>query len=168
MAGFTIEGHVDIQIDGLEEFVAEARAATISGLQGEVRALANQILRESVARDNAMRSGGTSYAPTHELTDAIVIEGGGSELLIYMDGSRMSMRAPVRGQDGTASWGIHMGVQGQAFNTEMPEYLNYGGGGIIPHSGSSYFEQAWALLENQTAPRLAAAIRAAGFDVSVG
>lgn len=163
MASVELRGSINISIDDLGDIISEIRSVSIAALQGIIRNRADEILREFVAMDAGMRSGGSSYVPTRELADAIMITGGGTSLHIEMDGARMGMIAPSPG-----TWGAHMGVSGQAFNTEMPAYLNYGGGGLVSHPGSGYFEKTFGVYEAEFVHMLADALRGAGFDVSEG
>lgn len=139
-----------------------------SAMEGQVRALASEIMREAVAKDAAMRGGGAYYTPTEELADAIVITGGGKHLHIEMDGSRMSASPPVIGEDGRiVQWGVHTSVYGEAKNDMMPLWLNDGAKGLVSHVGSEYFEYAWARIQAQVPEKLAAALSALGFEVTI-
>lgn len=174
---FVLEGKITIDVSGIEEMAAKIKSVSISTLQGEIRHLAEQILRELAQQDWPAGRVSPGYVSTGELADAVVVTGGGTSLNIEMDGSRMSMVAPIHGAGVTnrnavsrepEQWGVHMGVRGQAYNTEMPALLNYGGGGIVPHSGTGYFEKAFGIYESEFVQILANALRAAGFDVSEG
>ena len=139
-----------------------------SAMEGQVRALASEIMREAVAKDAAMRGGGAYYTPTEELADAIVITGGGKHLHIEMDGSRMSTSPPVIGEDGRiVQWGVHTSVYGEAKNDMMPIWLNDGAKGLVSHVGSEYFEYAWARIQAQVPEKLASALSALGFEVTI-
>lgn len=177
MASFEITGKITIDVTGLEEMAAKIRSVSIATLQGEIRQKAEQILRELAHADWPAGRASQGYVSTGELADAVVVTGGGTSLNIRMDGSSMSMVAPVHSSGVSnrnavshtpSQWGIHMGVKGQAFNTEMPAYLNYGGGGLRPHAGTGYFEKAFGIYEEEFIHILAGALRAAGFDVSEG
>ncbi|MCD5422987.1 hypothetical protein [Limosilactobacillus fermentum] len=163
MASFVLTGNVEIDVSGLSEIVGEIRSVSISTLQGKIRQMAEQILRELAHADWPAGRVSTSYVSTGELADAVVVTGGSNTLNIRMDGSRMSMTPP-----GPGHFGTHMGVRGEAFNVEMPAYLNYGGGGIVPHAGSGYFEKAFGIYEEEFVHILAEALRGAGFEVSEG
>lgn len=174
MASFEITGKITIDVTGLEEMAAKIRSVSIATLQGEIRQKAEQILRELAHADWPAGRASQGYVSTGELADAVVVTGGGTSLNIRMDGSRMSMVAPSIGNStngdwgNIGKWGVHMGVQSQPFNTEMPAYLNYGGGGIVPHAGTGYFEKAFGIYEEEFIHILAGALRAAGFEVSEG
>lgn len=163
MASVVLTGKVEIDVSGLSEIINEIRSVSISTLQGKIRQMAEQILRELAHADWPAGRGSTSYVSTGELADAVVVTGGYNTLNIRMDGSRMGMTPPSPGR-----FGAHMGVKGQAFNFEMPAYLNYGGGGIVPHSGSGYFEKAFGIYEEEFVHILSEALRGAGFEVSEG
>lgn len=171
---FVLEGKITIDVSGIEEMAAKIKSVSISTLQGEIRHLAEQILRELAQQDWPAGRASPGYVSTGELADAVVVTGGGTSLNIEMDGSRMSMMAPSTGNSvngdwgNIKSWGVHMGVQSQPFNTEMPALLNYGGGGIVPHSGTGYFEKAFGIYQSEFIHILANALRGAGFDVSEG
>lgn len=177
MASFEIEGKIEIDISGLEEMASEIRTVSISTLQGEIRRKADQILRELAQQDWPAGRVSPGYVSTGQLADAVMVTGGGDSLHIYMDGTRMSMAAPVH-SSGVKNrnavshipnqWGIHMGVRGQAYNAKMPELLEYGGGGLRSHEGSGYFEKAFGIYEVEFIHILANALRAAGFEVTEG
>lgn len=172
MSSFVIEGTLTVDISGLEGLAGEIRSVSIKALQGEIRKVADQILRELVEKDWPAGRASPGYVSTGELVDAINVTGGGTSLSIEMDGSRMSMSPPSTGNSangdwgGIESWGIHMSVQSQPFNDEMPAYLNYGGGGLVPHQGTHYFDNAFFKYVEIIPKLLADALRAAGFEVS--
>ncbi|KRL91699.1 hypothetical protein [Limosilactobacillus ingluviei] len=177
MATIELHGTLDIDVTGAEEIEGKIRSTSIAALQGRIRALAYQILREQAAKDWPAGRASNGYVSTGELVNAINITGSGLSLTISMDGSRMSMVAPVH--VGTVKnrnavnhrpiqWGVHMGVRGQAFNTEMPALLEYGGGGLVPHHGSGYFERTYGMYQEQFIHILAEELRAAGFEVTEG
>lgn len=161
MASVVLTGKVEIDVSGLSEIINEIRSVSISTLQGKIRQMAEQILRELAHADWPAGRGSTSYVSTGELADAVVVTGGYNTLNIRMDGSRMGMTPPSPGR-----FGAHMGVKGQAFNVEMPAYLNYGGGGLVPHQGTHYFDNAFSKYVEIIPKLLADALRAAGFEVS--
>lgn len=169
MAIIELHGTLDIDVTGAEAIEAKIKSTSIAALQGEIRALAFKILREQAAKDwPAGRSSG-GYISTGEIVNAIVIEGSGLELTIRMDGSLMTMSPPSISPSGyPSSWGIHMGVKGQAYNTEMPTTLEYGAGGIVPHTGSGYFKRTYGMYKEQFIHILADALRGAGFEVTEG
>ena len=172
MSSFVIEGTLTVDISGLEGLAGEIRSVSIKALQGEIRKVADQILRELVEKDWPAGRASPGYVSTGELVDAINVTGGGTSLSIEMDGSRMSMSPPSTGNSangdwgGIESWGTHMGVQSQPFNDEMPAHLNYGGGGLVPHQGTHYFDNAFSKYVEIIPKLLADALRAAGFEVS--
>lgn len=177
MAIIELHGTLDIDVTGAEDIDAKIESVSIATLQGRIRALAYQILREQAAKDWPAGRASGGYVSTGELVNAINITGGGLSLTISMDGSRMSMSAPVH--VGTVKnrnavnheplqWGIHMGVRGQAYNTEMPATLEYGAGGLRPHQGSGYFKRTYGMYKEQFIHILAEALRGAGFDVTEG
>lgn len=172
MASFEIEGKIEIDISGLEEMASEIRTVSISTLQGEIRRKADQILRELAQQDWPAGRVSPGYVSTGQLADAVMVTGNGNNLLIYMDGTRMSMVAPdLSGSSSFGEphqWGVHMGVMGQAYNVKMPELLNFGGGGLRPHEGSGYFEKAFGIYETEFIHILGDALRAAGFEVTEG
>lgn len=172
-----LDGTADIQITGAEAIEGEIRSVSIATLQGQIRQLADQILREIVASDWPAGRASKGYVSTGQLVDAIEVRGGGDSLTISMNGANMSMSPPVHAagiknrnavNHVPTQWGIHMGVRGQAFNTEMPALLEYGGGGLVPHAGTGYFEKAFGMYEEQFVHILAEALRGAGFEVSEG
>lgn len=161
----TVTVHIPDDLLNLREKIDHT---VTSAMEGQVRALASEIMREAVAKDAAMRGGGAYYTPTEELADAIVITGGGKHLHIEMDGSRMSASPPVIGEDGRiVQWGIHTSVYGEAKNDMMPLWLNDGAKGLVSHDGSKYFEYAWARIQAQVPEKLAAALSALGFEVTI-
>jgi len=163
MSSFVIEGTLTVDISGLEGLAGEIHSATVKALKGEIRKVADQILRELVERDWPAGRVSQGYISTGELVDAINVTGGGTSLNIEMDGSRMSVSPPSPGQ-----FGIHMGFNNQAVNDRMPEWLNQGGNGSPIHeiTGTHYFEAAFARYVEIIPKLLAAALRAAGFEVS--
>ena len=135
--------------------------------------MAYQILREQAAKDWPAGKASNGYVSTGELVNAINITGSGLSLTISMDGSRMSMTPPSISSGGgdwgrVGKWGIHMGVQSQPYNTEMPALLEYGGGGLVPHEGSGYFKRTYGMYQEQFIHILAEELRAAGFEVTEG
>lgn len=91
MSSFVIEGTLTVDISGLEGLAGEIRSVSIKALQGEIRKVADQILRELVEKDWPAGRASPGYVSTGELVDAINVTGGGTSLSIEMDGSRMSM-----------------------------------------------------------------------------
>lgn len=172
MSSFEINGSMSIDITGLEDMYVQIRSTTIRALQGEVRHLAENVLRELAQSDWPAGRASAGYVSTGQLADAVMVTGSGTSLNISMDGSRMSMVAPDMGGSSSFGhprrWGVHMGVMGQAYNTEMPALLNYGGGGLRPHRGSGYFEKAFNIYEEEFIHIIANALRSAGFDVTEG
>lgn len=172
MASFEIDGKIEIDITGIEDMAMKIRTVSIKTLQGEIRRMAEQILRELAHADWPAGRASKGYVSTGELADAVMVTGGGTSLNIYMDGSRMSMVAPdLSGSTSFGEphrWGVHMGVMGQAYNTRMPALLEYGGKGLRPHHGSGYFQKAFGIYQEEFIHILANALRAAGFDVSEG
>lgn len=167
--GFTLEGKLSIEITGASEIEAKIRSTTIETLQGQIHQMAEQILKELAHADWPAGRATNTYVATGELADAVVVEGGGTNLTIRMDGSRMSMVPPVASSNGKlGNWGVHMGVRSQPYNTEMPALLNYGGGGLVQHTGTGYFEEAFGIYESEFIHILADALRGAGFDVTEG
>ena len=161
----TVKAHIPDDLLNLKQKIDHT---VTSAMEGQVKALASEIMREAVAKDAAMRGGGAYYTPTEELVDAIVVTGGGKHLHIEMDGSRMSTSPPVIGEDGrVAQWGVHTSVHGEAENTMMPLWLNDGARGLVPHAGSEYFEYAWARIQAQVPEKLAPALSALGFEVTI-
>lgn len=161
----TVKAHIPDDLLNLKQKIDHT---VTSAMEGQVKALASEIMREAVAKDAAMRGGGAYYTPTEELVDAIVVTGGGKHLHIEMDGSRMSTSPPVIGEDGrVAQWGVHTSVHGEAENTMMPLWLNDGARGLVPHAGSEYFEYAWARIQAQVPEKLASALSALGFEVTI-
>lgn len=173
MATIEIHGTLDIDVTGADEIEGKIRSTSIAALQGRIRALAYQILREQAAKDWPAGKASNGYVSTGELVNAINITGSGLSLTISMDGSRMSMTPPSISSGGgdwgrVGKWGIHMGVQSQPYNTEMPALLEYGGGGLVPHHGSGYFERTYGMYQEQFIHILAEELRAAGFEVTEG
>lgn len=176
MATIELNGSVSLQIEGLEDALQEIRSVSISTLQGRIRALAERILREQAAKDWPAGRASNGYVSTGELADAVVVTGNGTSLDIKMDGSRMSMSPPSTTgsswshdmRNNVLKWGVHMGVTGQAFNTEMPDLLENGGGGIRSHRGSGYFKRSFGMYQEQFIHILAEALRGAGFEVNEG
>lgn len=161
----TVKAHIPDDLLNLKQKIDHT---VTSAMEGQVKALASEIMREAVAKDAAMRGGGAYYTPTEELVDAIVVTGGGKHLHIEMDGSRMSTSPPVIGEDGrVAQWGVHTSIHGEAENTMMPLWLNDGARGLVPHAGSEYFEYAWARIQAQVPEKLASALSALGFEVTI-
>ena len=174
---FVLEGKMTIDVSSIEEIATKIKSVSISTLQGEIRHLAEQILKDLAHADWPAGKASKGYVSTGELADAVVVTGSGTSLNIEMDGSRMSMVAPVHGSGVSnrnavshfpKQWGIHMGVKGQAYNTEMPALLEYGGGGLVPHEGTGYFEKAFGIYQEEFIHILAEALRSAGFEVSEG
>lgn len=177
MSTVVLEGKITVDVTGIENIAAKIRSTTISTLQGEIRHLAEQILRDLAHADWPAGKASKGYVSTGELADAVVVTGGGTSLNIEMDGSRMSMVAPIHGSGVSnrnavshfpEQWGIHMGVRGQAYNTEMPALLEYGGGGLVSHKGTGYFKKAFGIYQEEFIHILAEALRSAGFEVSEG
>ena len=173
MATIELHGTLDIDVTGAEEIEGKIRSTSIAALQGRIRALAYQILREQAAKDWPADKASNGYVSTGELVNAINITGSGLSLTISMDGSRMSMTPPSISSGGgdwgrVGKWGIHMGVQSQPYNTEMPALLEYGGGGLVPHEGSGYFKRTYGMYQEQFIHILAEELRAAGFEVTEG
>lgn len=161
----TVKAHIPDDLLNLKQKIDHT---VTSAMEGQVKALASEIMREAVAKDAAMRGCGAYYTPTEELVDAIVVTGGGKHLHIEMDGSRMSTSPPVIGEDGrVAQWGVHTSIHGEAENTMMPLWLNDGARGLVPHAGSEYFEYAWARIQAQVPEKLASALSALGFEVTI-
>lgn len=165
MASVVLTGKVEIDVSGLSEIINEIRSVSISTLQGKIRQMAEQILRELAHADWPAGRGSTSYVSTGELADAVVVTGGYNTLNIRMDGSRMGMTPPSPGR-----FGAHMGLKGQAKNIAMPVWLNEGGNNSPIHeiTGSGYFEKAFGIYEEEFVHILAEALRGAGFNVSEG
>lgn len=173
MATIELHGTLDIDVTGADEIEGKIRSTSIAALQGRIRALAYQILREQAAKDWPAGKASNGYVSTGELVNAINITGSGLSLTISMDGSRMSMTPPSISSGGgdwgrVGKWGIHMGVQSQPYNTEMPALLEYGGGGLVPHEGSGYFKRTYGMYQEQFIHILAEELRAAGFEVTEG
>ena len=173
MATIELHGTLDIDVTGADEIEGKIRSTSIAALQGRIRALAYQILREQAAKDWPAGRASNGYVSTGELVNAINITGSGLSLTISMDGSRMSMTPPSISSGGgdwgrVGKWGIHMGVQSQPYNTEMPALLEYGGGGLVPHEGSGYFKRTYGMYQEQFIHILAEELRAAGFEVTEG
>lgn len=173
MATIELHGTLDIDVTGADEIEGKIRSTSIAALQGRIKALAYQILREQAAKDWPAGKASNGYVSTGELVNAIDITGSGLSLTISMDGSRMSMTPPSISSGGgdwgrVGKWGIHMGVQSQPYNTEMPALLEYGGGGLVPHEGSGYFKRTYGMYQEQFIHILAEELRAAGFEVTEG
>ena len=173
MATIELHGTLDIDVTGADEIEGKIRSTSIAALQGRIRALAYQIVREQAAKDWPAGKASNGYVSTGELVNAINITGSGLSLTISMDGSRMSMTPPSISSGGgdwgrVGKWGIHMGVQSQPYNTEMPALLEYGGGGLVPHEGSGYFKRTYGMYQEQFIHILAEELRAAGFEVTEG
>ena len=105
MSSFVIEGTLTVDISGLEGLAGEIRSVSIKALQGEIRKVADQILRELVEKDWPAGRASPGYVSTGELVDAINVTGGGTSLSIEMDGSRMSMSPPSTGNSANGDWG---------------------------------------------------------------
>lgn len=163
MSTIVINGTLTIDISGLEELVGEIRSTTINALQGEIRSVADQILRELVERDWPAGRATQYYVSTGELVDAINVSVSGTSLNIEMDGSRMGMTPPSNGM-----FGAHMGLSMEPKNIEMPRWLNEGGNGSRLHeiTGTHYFDNAFDEYVEIIPELLAKALRAAGFEVS--
>lgn len=173
MATIELHGTLDIDVTGADEIEGKIRSTSIAALQGRIKALAYQILREQAAKDWPAGKASNGYVSTGELVNAIDITGSGLSLTISMDGSRMSMTPPSISSGGgdwgrVGKWGIHMGVQNQPYNTEMPALLEYGGGGLVQHEGSGYFKRTYGMYQEQFIHILAEELRAAGFEVTEG
>lgn len=173
MATIELHGTLDIDVTGADEIEGKIRSTSIAALQGRIKALAYQILREQAAKDWPAGKASNGYVSTGELVNAIDITGSGLSLTISMDGSRMSMTPPSISSGGgdwgrVGKWGIHMGVQSQPYNTEMPALLEYGGGGLVQHEGSGYFKRTYGMYQEQFIHILAEELRAAGFEVTEG
>lgn len=163
MSSFVIEGTLTVDISGLEGLAGEIRSVTTKALQGEIRKVADQILRELVEKDWPAGRASQYYVSTGQLVDAITVTGGGTNLSIEMDGSRMGMTPPSNGM-----FGAHMGLNMEPKNTEMPKWLNAGGNGSHLHeiTGTHYFDNAFSKYVEIIPKLLADALRAAGFEVS--
>lgn len=165
MASFEINGTATIDISGLEGMAAEIKSTTVRALQGEIRHLAEQILRELAHADWPAGKVSRGYVSTGELADAVQVRGNGTSLTIEMDGDRMNMIAPSPGH-----LGVHMGFKHEGVNKVMPLWLDKGGNNSRFHEirGTGYFEKAFGIYEEEFIQILANALRSAGFDVSEG
>ena len=128
-----MKGTADISITGGEAIEAEIRSVSIATLQGQIRQLADQILREIIARDWPAGRVSGGYVSTGQLVDAIEVVGGGDSLTIRMNGANMSMTPPVHSggiKNRNAvnyfpeQWGVHMGVRGKPLTQTCPPCLN--------------------------------------------
>lgn len=150
------------------DIVGKIREVSISTLQGEIRALAEQILREILQGLYPAGNATQYYVTTGEIADAVEVTGGGEQITISMNPSRLSL-APL----GNGMLGAHMGVEGEDFRQSLLEGLNEGGisgSSVNPkgHPASNYMETAYNQYEAQFLQILARALSGAGFDVSIG
>ena len=162
MASVTVNGKLTIDVSGLEGMAGKIKSVTTSTLQGEIRALADQILREILESDYPGNSS-PWYVGTGEMADTVMVESSGTELHIWIDGSRLSMAITQADM-----FNIHASVQGADFRQGSPVVLNDGGGGIVPHPGTQYMERAFEQYKARFIHILADALRGAGFEVSEG
>lgn len=162
MSSVTINGKVRIDISGLENMAGKIKSVSVSTLQTQIRSLAESILREILASDYPARST-PWYTGTGEMADAVMVEGSGTNLHIWIDGSRLSMA--ITPED---MFNINASIKGEDFRQGLPVVLNDGGGGIVSHDGTYYMERAYAQYKARFVHILASALRGAGFDVSEG
>lgn len=162
MSSITINGKVTIDISGLEDIAGKIRSVSISTLQTQIRALADQILREILAADYPARNT-PWYFGTGEMADTVMVEGSGTDLHIWIDGSRLSMAITPADM-----FNINASIQGGDFREGLPVVLDTGGSGIVSHPGTNYMERAFAQYQARFIHILANALRGAGFDVTEG
>ena len=74
MSTVILEGKITVDVTGIENIAAKIRSTTISTLQGEIRHLAEQILRDLAHADWPAGKASKGYVSTGELADKEPLE----------------------------------------------------------------------------------------------